>query len=95
MRTKVPIEMQGRVFSTRDTFQFITIPIGLFLGGFLADNFFEPFMLSTSSAQQILSSLVGTGKGSGMAIIFLITGIVGFSVSVWSSKKTIYKSLDL
>ncbi len=94
MRTKVPIEMQGRVFSTRDTFQFITIPIGLFLGGFLADHIFEPFMLSTSSAQQILASLVGTGKGSGMAVIFLITGVVGFLVSILSSKKAIYKSLD-
>ncbi len=95
MRTKVPIEMQGRVFSTRDTFQFITIPIGLFLGGFLADHIFEPFMLTVSSIQQILSSLVGTGKGSGMAVIFLITGVVGFSVSVWNSKKQVYKSLDL
>ncbi len=94
MRTKVPIEMQGRVFSTRDTFQFITIPIGLFLGGFLADHIFEPLMLKVSPVQQILSNLVGTGKGSGMAVIFLITGVVGFSVSVWSSKKAIYKSLD-
>lgn len=100
MRTKVPVEMQGRVFSTRDTFQYITIPIGLFLGGFLADRIFEPFMLARASAnaapvQQMLSNLVGTGKGSGMAVIFLITGTVGFLVSLLSSKNPIYKNLDL
>jgi len=95
MRTKVPVEMQGRVFSARDTFQYITIPIGLFLGGFLADNIFEPFMLNTSPVQKILSNLVGTGKGSGMAVIFLITGAVGFFSSLLSSKNPIYKELDL
>lgn len=94
MRTKVPIEMQGRVFSARDTFQYITIPIGLFLGGYLADNIFEPFMLNTSLLQQMLSKLVGTGRGSGMAVIYLITGTIGFLVSLRSAKDKIYKSLD-
>lgn len=95
MRTKVPVEMQGRVFSTRDTFQYITIPIGFFIGGLLADHVFEPFMLNTSSVQQALSRLVGTGKGSGMAVIFLITGTVGFLASLLSLKNPIYKDLDL
>ncbi len=94
MRTKVPVEMQGRVFSTRDTFQYITIPVGLFLGGFLADRVFEPFMLNASAVQQTLSKLVGTGKGSGMAVIFLITGIVGFFASVCSLRNPVYKELD-
>lgn len=94
MRTKVPIEMQGRVFSARNTLQFITIPIGLFLGGFLSDYIFEPFMLTASPVQQILSRLVGIGKGSGMAVIFLITGIIGFLSSLLSLKNPIYKDLD-
>jgi MFS family permease len=94
MRTKVPIEMQGRVFAARDTFQFITIPIGLALGGMLADYIFEPFMLAASPIQHIFSLLVGTGKGSGMAVIFLITGTIGFIVSMISLKSSIYKELD-
>lgn len=94
MRTKVPIEMQGRVFSARDTFQYITIPIGLLLGGYLADNIFEPFMLKTSLLQHMFSNLVGTGRGAGMAVIYLITGTVGFFVSLLSAKDPTYKSLD-
>ena len=32
-RKSIPAEMQGRVFSCRNTLQFFTIPLGLFLGG--------------------------------------------------------------
>jgi DHA3 family macrolide efflux protein-like MFS transporter len=94
MRTNVPVAMQGRVFSTRDTLQFATIPIGLFLGGVLADRLFEPFMRTVSPLQQVFSRVVGTGKGSGMALIFLIIGIIGFLANLLCLKNPIYKELD-
>lgn len=94
MRTKVPLHMQGRVFSTRDTLQFFTIPLGLFLSGVLADKIFEPFMQTVSPFQQYLSIIVGTGKGSGMAVMFLITGTVGFLSSLLALLNPIYKELD-
>lgn len=82
MRTKVPIEMQGRVFSTRDTLQFFSIPVGLILGGFLADNVFEPFMMAHSPIQQMLAMLFGEGHGAGMAVIFFISGVIGCGASL-------------
>jgi len=94
MRTKIPIEMQGRVFAARDTLQFFTRPLGLFLGGFLADNIFEPFMKTASPLQQFLSKLFGTGKGSGMAIMFFITGTVGCIASLIALTKSKYRKLD-
>ncbi|MEA4920314.1 MAG: MFS transporter [Clostridiaceae bacterium] len=94
MRTNVPIEMQGRVFSARDTIQFSTIPIGLFLGGILADYIFEPFMASTSPMQKTLSLFFGTGKGSGIGLIFFIVGTIGFVTSFLCLKNPIYKTLD-
>jgi predicted MFS family arabinose efflux permease len=94
MRSKVPTELQGRVFSTRDTIQYCTIPLGLFLGGYLADNVFEPFMAGNSGLSQFLSRLVGTGKGSGMAVMFLLTGVVGLASSLMSLKSASLRSLD-
>jgi len=94
MRTNIPAQMQGRVFSTRDTLQYFTIPLGLFLGGVLADKVFEPFMQTISPFRQFLSVLVGTGKGSGMAVIFFIAGIVGFLVSIFALLDSRYKELD-
>ena len=94
MRTNIPIEMQGRVFAARDTVQYSTIPIGLFLGGVLADHVFEPFMATSSPMQKVLSTLFGNGKGAGVAIMFFIVGIVGCVTSFLSLKNRGYKSLD-
>lgn len=94
MRTNVPIEMQGRVFSARDTIQYSTIPIGLLLGGILADNMFEPFMTGDSQLQQVLSIPFGTGKGSGIAVIFFIVGMIGFITSFVALKNPLYQGLN-
>ena len=94
MRTKVPIEMQGRVSSAQSTIQNGTIPLGFFLGGVLADHIFEPFMAAASPLQETLSVLFGTGGGSGIALMFCIVGIIGFAASFWCLRNPIYRSLD-
>ena len=94
MRTKVPVEMQGRVFSARDTIQYSTIPVGLLLGGLLADHVFEPFMANTSPVQQALTFIFGAGKGSGIAVMFCIIGIIGSVTSFMSLKNPVYRDLD-
>lgn len=94
MRTHVPIEMQGRVFSAKDTLQNCTIPLGLFLGGVLADYVFEPFMETPSSLQNTLGVFFGYGNGSGMAIMFFLVGIIGTVISLTRLIKPIYKGLD-
>ncbi len=76
--------MQGRVFAVRNAVQYSTIPVGIILGGYLADHVFEPFMGSGSKAADALEKLVGSGAGSGMAAMFLCTGICGFAVSLLS-----------
>lgn len=80
----VPQNMQGRVFSVRNAIQYATIPVGILLGGFLADYVFEPFMLTTNRLSGVLHSLVGEGVGSGMAVMFLCTGVLGFTFSLIS-----------
>lgn len=78
MRTEVPITMQGRVFSARNTLQYACIPMGNILGGILADNVFGPYMNSNAPGQNYFSKLVGTGDGSGIALLYVVIGIVGF-----------------
>ena len=74
MRNEIPVELQGRVYACRNTLQFFTIPIGLFLGGFLVDNICEPYMRNSSYA---LSFFFGSGKGSGAAMVLFILGVAG------------------
>lgn len=74
---EVPEKIQGRVFAVRNALQFSTIPLGILLGGFLADYVFEPFMKTENSITAVLHVLVGNGAGSGMAVMFLCTGLLG------------------
>ncbi|MDE7366243.1 MAG: MFS transporter [Lachnospiraceae bacterium] len=78
-REKIPVSMQGRVFSARNTLQFFTIPLGLFLGGALVDTVFEPLM-AKQAAGSLLTNLFGMGKGSGAQMLFFLIGIVGVIV---------------
>jgi predicted MFS family arabinose efflux permease len=86
LRNTVPVDLQGRVYACRNTFQFFTIPIGLFLGGFLVDHVCEPFM-KRQGYREILTILFGSGKGSGAALMMFILGIVGSSMCLVTGRK--------
>jgi MFS family permease len=73
----VPVQMQGRIFSIRNAIQFSTIPVGILMGGYLADYVFEPFMASNHAVAIMLQKIVGNSSGSGMAVMFLCTGTLG------------------
>lgn len=79
IRSSIPIDMQGRVYSCRNTLQFFTIPIGFLLGGLFVDKVFEPLMAAQPNGS-LLTFLFGEGKGSGAAMLFFIIGIAGVIV---------------
>ncbi len=79
MKNVIPMELMGRIYACRNTFQFSTIPLGLFLGGFLTDNFAEPLMAANAS-NKFLITLFGVGKGSGAALMMFILGVAGIVV---------------
>ncbi len=76
LRGYIPIDIQGRVYSARNTLQFFTIPVGYLLGGVLVDRVFEPFM-KAQPPKGVLASLFGVGKGSGTALFFFCIGFIG------------------
>ncbi len=80
-RSTIPADMQGRVYSCRNTLQFFTIPVGYLSGGILIDKVFEPFM-SGQASDTLFVSLFGSGNGSGAAMLFAILGVSGVAVCV-------------
>lgn len=78
LRTTIPVDMQGRVYSCRNTLQFFTIPIGMFVGGLMVDQVCEPVMAATDSG--MLLKLFGGGKGSGAAMMMFILGVLGIVI---------------
>ena len=86
LRSSIPVGLQGRVYACRNTLQFFTIPIGLFLGGFMVDNVCEPFMAAFNDVS-ILKTLFGTGKGSGAALMMFLLGVAGSVICILTGRK--------
>lgn len=78
-RLNIPVEIQGRVFAARNSFQFFTIPLGYFLGGLLVDQVFEPF-LASRRGDSLFVRCFGSGKGSGAAFLFAVLWLMGIGV---------------
>ncbi len=76
-QSKVPPQMQGRVFSVRMMIATITAPLAMLAAGPLADKVFEPALRVTTSAwSHSFGGLVGTGPGTGMALILVFSGLL-------------------
>ena len=75
-QSKVAPDVQGRVFATRRLIAWLVNPIATLIAGPLADFVLEPAMLPGGSLADTFGWLVGTGAGSGMALI-IIVGALG------------------
>jgi MFS family permease len=77
-QTKVAPDIQGRVFSARRLIAWFTNPISPLIAGVMADRWLEPSMTAsaTSGLAAVFGSWVGSGPGSGMALLFIFCGLV-------------------
>lgn len=81
-QAKVAPDVQGRVFSVRRLIAQVTGPIGILLGGLLADRVFEPMMMNPTGAAEIFVPLVGSGPGAGMGLMLVLCGLLGAGVGL-------------
>lgn len=84
-QSKIPPHIQGRVFSARRLIAQFSGPFALLIAGPLADYVFEPAMQSEGWMLDLFGGIVGTGTGSGIAVMFLIIGclIVVMSITAY------------
>ena len=81
-QAKVPPDIQGKVFATRRLIAQVSAPVAMILAGRLADVVFEPAMASGGAFARLFKPLVGSGPGSGMALMFMFAGVLGAAVAV-------------
>jgi DHA3 family macrolide efflux protein-like MFS transporter len=83
-QTKVPHDVQGKVFGTRLMIAQVSVPVAMLTAGPLADLVFEPRMMPGGALAGVFGPLVGAGRGAGMALMFVLFGGVALLVSVAS-----------
>ncbi len=81
-QSKVAPDLQGRVFSIRRLIAWFVNPLSMLIAGPLADQVLEPAMQSQTPLARIFGGLVGTGPGSGMALMFIAGGALAVLVSI-------------
>jgi hypothetical protein len=81
-QAKVAPDVQGRVFATRRLIAQISFPAATLLAGPLADYVFEPAMMPGGGLSGVFSRLVDTGPGAGMALMIVLTGVLGTLVGL-------------
>lgn len=76
-QSKVAPDVQGRVFAVRRLIAQVSAPVAMAAAGPMAELVFEPGMQAGGSLTPAFGWLTGTGPGTGMAVMFVLTGILG------------------
>ncbi len=79
---KVPAAVQGRFFSAGRVISHTGTTLAYLVAGPLADEVFEPAMQPDGRLVDAFGWLVGVGPGAGMALMFVLAGLLSVGVSV-------------
>ena len=82
-QSKVPPDVQGRVFAVRRMLGALGAPIAMLLAGPLADRVFEPLMMREGWFSNAFEAVVGSGPGAGMSLMLLLGGGIGLLLAAW------------
>lgn len=75
-QTKVPSHLLGRTMAILRMTSEATLPIGFLLAGPLAEFVFEPVMMPGGALADTVGSIIGTGPGRGLALLFIVLGVL-------------------
>jgi DHA3 family multidrug efflux protein-like MFS transporter len=89
----VPYERQGRVFGFAQSVEQAASPLTAFLIGPLTQLVFIPFMTDGAGADWI-GGWFGTGPARGIALVFVIIGVLGVLLTVFALNSTYYRQLS-
>ena len=93
LQTIIPLERQGRVFGFAQSTEQAASPLTAFAIGPIAQFMFIPFM-TTGAGVQLLGPWFGTGKDRGIALVFIIAGIIGLIVTFIAMRSYAYRVLS-
>ena len=89
----VPFEEQGRVFGFGQSLETAASPITAFLIGPIAQFWVIPSMTDGALAD-LVGPWLGTGPNRGMALIFIVAGVIGLGVTLLALRSRPYRNLS-
>ena len=95
VQTGVPAELQGRVFGAMVSVSQISLPVATVTSGVLADHVFDPQAASESGLVGFLRPAVGSGVGTGMAVMLILAGLLGIGIALLGMRSRSMRVFDL
>lgn len=89
----VPFNKQGRVFGFAQSIESAASPVTAFLIGPIAQFWAIPFMEKGGIGASSIGNWFGVGPERGMALIFVIAGIIGLAVTLCAMSTRAYRIL--
>jgi MFS transporter, DHA3 family, multidrug efflux protein len=89
----VPYERQGRVFGFAQSVELAASPLTAFLIGPITQLVFIPFM-TTGAGVDLIGPWFGTGADRGIALVFVLCGVVGLIVTGLALGSKYYRQLS-
>ena len=89
----VPFERQGRVFGFAQSVEMAASPLTAFLIGPITQLIFVPFM-TTGAGADLIGGWFGTGPDRGIALVFVLLGIIGLGVTILALLSRPYRQLS-
>jgi MFS transporter, DHA3 family, multidrug efflux protein len=89
----VPYERQGRVFGFAQSVELAASPLTAFLIGPITQLIFIPFM-TTGAGVELIGGWFGTGPDRGIALVFMLTGLLGLAVTILALFSRPYRQLS-
>lgn len=89
----IPFERQGRVFGFAQSVEQAASPITAFMIGPIAQWIFIPFM-TTGTGVELIGDWFGTGRDRGMALLFIMAGLLGLLVTIFAMQSNAYRVLS-
>ena len=89
----VPYERQGRVFGFAQSVELAASPFTAFLIGPITQLIFIPFM-TTGAGAELIGGWFGTGPDRGIALVFVLLGLIGLCVTVLALFSRPYRQLS-
>jgi len=89
IRRNIDNSKQGRVWSIISMVTYLGSIIAFAVAGFLADKIFNPLLEPEGLLSETAGSIIGVGEGRGIALMFIISGVMISIIAllIWKNKK--------
>lgn len=93
-QSKVPLDLQGRVFGVRSLMSGAAVPIAMAIAGPVSEYLFEPLMAEDGALAASLGGLIGAGPGRGIGLFYIVLGILLLGSVLLAMRSSILRRVE-